>query len=142
MNKEVIREVENYFSMYYDQEYIKNEIINNYTNIEKQYKNDDEISLEVYMTAMLKNTLLIGIINRVKEKDDIESEIFMIDKYSFVHDLYVRRNQIESNFNLYEKAISEAIVTYDKHSSFTSYLYKVICKQYELHKGKSLKKEL
>lgn len=142
MNKEVIREVENYFSMYYDQEYIKNEIINNYTNIEKQYKNDDEISLEVYMTAMLKNTLLIGIINRVKEKDDIESEIFMIDKFSFVHDLYVRRNQIESNFNLYEEAISEAIVTYDKHSSFTSYLYKVICKQYQLHKAKSLKKEL
>lgn len=143
MNKEVIKEVLDYFKEYYDQNFISEVINNNYSSIEKKYKKDDEISLELYMASMLKNSVLVAILNKAMD-EDIESELFLIEKYSFIHDLYVRRNEVDANDKLYEDAITVAINTYDGKGSFTAFLYKTICKQYEIDKKKAvvLKKSL
>lgn len=141
MNNKLLVEVKKFFEDYYDQDLIDEEINKNYSLIENNYNNEDEIDKDIHIVTMLKNKILISIINRVKN-EDLDSELYLIEKYGFIHDLYSRRHGIEGNNILYEGAMSDAINNYDGFGSFTVFLYNSICKKYKSKSKESIKKEL
>ena len=128
------------FNGYYDEELIERIFNERIEEVEKAYYDDSDINMDInlYVINRVERYIYLSILDRIKNEDDIVSEIYLIEKFRYVHNLYVRRQGKDKNDSNYEKAIEEFIEEYDGTSTISSYIYKKIASVYDKQE-KSLK---
>lgn len=108
-----------------------NSVINDF------YEEDDvDIKIDIYVYNKLKHIILFNMVEKVRNEEDLNTEIYLLTRFNHVHNLYIRKHGLTPNNGYYELAIESAIEEYDGVSSFSSFVYKKIAEVYEKNEKK------
>ena len=122
------------FEKYEDKNFLDSIFNENLESAENSYVDDSELREEFGILESLKKITYLKMIKRIKEEDDIETELYLIDSFSYVHNLYVRKNNLEKVDKKYEKAIEKTIDEFDGEIPIASFIYKSISDEYKSKK--------
>lgn len=123
------------FEKYEDKNFLDSIFNENLESAENSYVDDDsELREELGILESLKKITYLKMIKRIKEEDDIDTELYLIDSFSYVHNLYVRKNNLEKVDKKYEKAIEKTIDEFDGEIPIASFIYKSISDEYKSKK--------
>ena len=123
------------FEKYEDKNFLDSIFNENLESAENSYVDDDsELREEFGILESLKKITYLKMIKRIKEEDDIDTELYLIDSFSYVHNLYVRKNNLEKVDKKYEKAIEKTIDEFDGEIPIASFIYKSISDEYKSKK--------
>lgn len=122
------------FEKYEDKNFLDSIFNENLESAENSYVDDSELREEFGILESLKKITYLKMIKRIKEEDDIDTELYLIDSFSYVHNLYVRKNNLEKVDKKYEKAIEKTIDEFDGEIPIASFIYKSISDEYKSKK--------
>ena len=121
------------FEQYPDKKLIENVVNENINSVIDSFYEDQDIDLriDIYVLNKLKHIILCNLVEKVRNEEDLNTEIYLISYFNYVHYLYVRKHGIELDNKLYELAIERTINEYDGVSSLSTFVYKKIAEAYE-----------
>ena len=131
--EKLLSQLINKFNGYYDDDLIRIVFNENIEDALLSYNADQDINLDIdlYVTAKIEQKVYMNIIEKIKKEEDLLSEIYLIEKFRYVHNMYTRKHYKEKNDRYYEAAIEELVEEYDGSSTISSFLYKIIVAIYE-----------
>lgn len=121
------------FEEYPDKRLIENVCAENMNKVIDSYYEDPDIDLriDIYVLNKLKHIIQCNMIEKIRNEDDLNTEIYLINYFNYVHHLYLRKHGEQPNNGYYELAIEKAIEEYDEKSTLSSFVYKKIAEVYE-----------
>ncbi|MBR3116754.1 MAG: hypothetical protein IKF36_02625 [Bacilli bacterium] len=121
------------FEQYSDKRLIENVCAENMNKVIDSYYEDpdNDLRIDIYVFNKLKHIILCNMVEKVRNEEDLNTEIYLINYFNYVHHLYIRKHGEQINSKYYELAIEKAIEEYDGVSTLSSYVYKKIAEVYE-----------
>lgn len=121
------------FEQYPDKRLIENVCAEHMNSVIDSYYEDPDIDLrlDIYVLTKLKHIIQCNMIEKVKNEEDLNTEIYLISYFNYVHYLYIRKHGLKPDDKLYELAIEKTIEEYDGVTTLSSFVYKKIAEAYE-----------